>query len=315
MQVGRRGRTVRDVASELACDWHTVNDAVIRYGEALLDADTERVRPTSALGLDETLFGRFGVFHSQCWSTTIVDVQRGILLDLIEGRRADDACYWLAMCTRAWRDRIVYGTLDMSGPYRKVFDTMLPDAVQVIDPFHLVKHANQKLDECRRRVQNETLGHRGRKHDPLYRSRRLLTKGHERLDDKANAKLLSLLEAGDPHGEVRMTWHAKETIRGIYAIDDPNVAAAYLDELVDNMADPSMPIEVRSLAQTLRRWRAQILAWHEARITNAPTEAANNLIKRVKRVAFGFRVFRHYRIRALLYAGRPDWSRIATITP
>jgi transposase len=36
-----------------------------------------------------------------------------------------------------------------------------------------------------------------------------------------------------------------------------------------------------------------------------PTEAVNNLIKRIKRIAFGLTVFRHYRIRALLYAGRP----------
>lgn len=67
----------------------------------------------------------------------------------------------------------------MSGPYRKVFNDSLPDAVQVADPFHVVKHASSKLDECRRRVQNETMGHRGHKDDPLYRARRLLTKAHE----------------------------------------------------------------------------------------------------------------------------------------
>lgn len=41
----------------------------------------------------------------------------------------------------------------------------------------------------------------------------------------------------------------------------------------------------------------------------------NNLIKRVKRVAFGFSRFRNYRIRTLLYAGRPNWALLATITP
>lgn len=71
-----------------------------------------------------------------------------------------------------------------------------------------MKLANSKLDECRRRVQNEILGHRGRKDDPLYKSRRLLTKGHERLDEKGNEKLMGFLEAGDPKGEVRMCWHA-----------------------------------------------------------------------------------------------------------
>ena len=37
-------------------------------------------------------------------------------------------------------------------------------------------------------------------------------------------------------------------------------------------------------------------------------EAANNLIKRVKRVAFGFTRFRNCRVRVLLYAGRPNWA-------
>ena len=75
-----------------------------------------------------------------------------------------------------------------------------------------------------------------------------------------------------------------------------------------------MALEVRSLGRTLLRWKHQIAAWHESHVTNAPTEAANNLIKRVKRAAFGFRSFRHYRIRALLYAGKPNWDLLATVT-
>lgn len=50
-------------------------------------------------------------------------------------------------------------------------------------------------------------------------------------------------------------------------------------------------------------------------MSNGPTEAVNNLIKRVKRTAFGFRRFAHYRIRALLYAGRPNWTLLDRITP
>jgi transposase len=41
----------------------------------------------------------------------------------------------------------------------------------------------------------------------------------------------------------------------------------------------------------------------------------NNLIKRVKRAAFGFTSFRDYRIRSLLYAGKPNWDLLARITP
>ena len=69
------------------------------------------------------------------------------------------------------------------------------------------------------------------------RSRRQIIKGHERLDEAGDANLTSLLEAGDPHSEVRITWHARETIRSLCAIDDPDQAATFIDELVDNMAD------------------------------------------------------------------------------
>ncbi len=102
-----------------------------------------------------------------------------------------------------------FATLDLSGPYRKVFTVIVPDAVQVADPFHVVKLANTKLDECRRRVQNETMGHRGHKADPLYRCRRLLTKAKERLDDKGREKLMGLLKAGDPKGDVATEWKAR----------------------------------------------------------------------------------------------------------
>jgi transposase len=293
----------------LGCDWHTVNDAVVAYGEALLEADTNRVGTVEALGLDETLFVRLGRFRTQQWCSSIVDVggpgHPAKLIELIEGRTAAAVSAWLDAQPAQCRAAIRWVCWTCPAPIA-TFDDSLPDAIQVADPFHVLRHANSKLDECRRRVQNETLGHRGRKADPLYRSRRLLTSGHERLASNGETRLLSLLEAGDPHGEVRMTWHAKETVRRFYDIDDPDVAAAYLDELVGDMAEPAMPPEVRSLAGTLRRWRAQILAWHRAKVSNGPTEAFNNLIKRIKRVGFGFRRFRNYRVRALLYAGQTE---------
>ena len=186
---------------------------------------------------------------------------------------------------------------------------------QVADPFHVCKLANQKLDECRRRVQNETPGHRGRKADPLYRARRLLTKAHERLDERGDTKLRGLLDAGDPRSEVRTAWHAKEVVRSIYDLDDPDLAREFVTQLGPDLQDESCPPEVRSLGRTLRRWLDQLVAWHQARVTNGPTEAINNLIKRIKRIGFGFRRLRNYRIRALLYAGRPNWDLLDTVTP
>ena len=279
-----RGRPLKDIVGELGCGWHTVNSAVKRWGCALLAADTARISEVEALGLDETLMGRRGRFRTKAWGTSIVDVGRGQLLDL-------------------------------SGLYRAAFDTALPDARQVADPFHVVKLANEALDEVRRRVQNQTLGHRGHTHDPLYRGRKLLVSASENITAHGHTKLRGLLDAGDPYGEVRDAWHAKETLRAVYDIPCAKVGAATVAQLAADLQEPGMPEEINRLGRTIATWRTQISNWHAARVTNAPTEAANNLIKRVKRAAFGFTNFDNYRIRALLYAGKPDWTLLQTLTP
>jgi transposase len=313
-QVGRCGRTVAEVARELRCDWHTVNDSVVAFGEVLVD-DASRFSTVEALGLDEGLMVRRGPWRRTEFSTQIVDVEAGQLLDIVPGRRGAEPIAWLAGRGASWRREVRYATLDLSGPFRRVFDLMLPDAIQVADPFHVARLANSKLDECRRRVQNETLGHRGHKTDPLYRCRRLLTKAEERLSQDGKQKLMGLLRAGDPHGDVATMWHAKEAVRELYSHRDSDLALEWVTALGGNLQDPDYPIEARSLGRTLIRWRAEIAAWHVAQVTNGPTEGMNNLVKRVKRVAFGFTSFRNYRTRALLYAGRPDWSLLGTIVP
>ena len=94
LQVGRHGRAVSDVARDLGCGWHTVMDAVVVIGEQLVD-HPDRIGMVTALGLDETLFARIGRFHTQQWSTQIVDVRRGQLLDVVPGRTAEEPCRWL----------------------------------------------------------------------------------------------------------------------------------------------------------------------------------------------------------------------------
>src|SRR5215213_7878148 len=101
-QVGRWGRTVNEVAVELGCDWHTVNDTVLAFGTALVDDDPARIGTVSALGLDETLFVHRGRWRRRYWCTSIVDVRAGRLLDIVAGRRATETCAWLAARGQDW---------------------------------------------------------------------------------------------------------------------------------------------------------------------------------------------------------------------
>jgi transposase len=104
-------------------------------------------------------------------------------------------------------------------------------------------------------------------------------------------------------------------VRRIYDHHAPVFAVEFVQRLGHDLQDESCPVEVRSLGRTLIRWRDQIAAWHQVHVSQGPTEAANDLIKRIKRVAFGLRRFRNFRIRVLLYAGRPNWDVLPTIKP
>jgi len=312
VQVGG-GRTVSEVAGELDCDWHTVNDAVTTYGEALLAADRKRLNRTTAIGLDETSFTRLGSRGYRDYATTVADVENHQIIEILPSRNYTEVAAWIDKQPQAWKERIRFGALDMSATYAAVFSVVLPEAAQVVDPFHAVALANRCLDDVRRRVQAEQLGHRGRRDDPLYRARRVLLVGEERLGTEATQRLESLLTLGDPNAEVAIAYRIKERLRDFYRTSGGDDARRLLDELVRHCLKRAMPPEVQKLGRTLRRWFDKICNYHIAKVTNGPTEALNNLIKRIKRVGFGFRNFENYRIRALLYAGRPNWRVLGSI--
>ena len=94
VQVGG-GRTVSEVAAELACDWHTVNDAVTTYGEALLAADRKRLSKTTAIGLDETSFVKANVSSHTEYATTVADVENHQIIDILPTRNYTEVAGWL----------------------------------------------------------------------------------------------------------------------------------------------------------------------------------------------------------------------------
>jgi transposase len=173
----------------------------------------------------------------------------------------------------------------------------------VVDHFHAVRLANAAVDQVRRRTQQATLGHRGRKPDPLYRIRKLLLTAAEQLTQRGRVRLRAGLAFGDPGGEVAAAWQGKELLRAVYAAVGTAAARATLDRFY-RWADGVQVPELSRLARTVRAWEVEILAFHATDgCSNGPTEAVNLLIKKVKRVGHGFRNFSNYRLRLLLHCG------------
>ena len=173
----------------------------------------------------------------------------------------------------------------------------------VVDHFHAIKLANTVVDQVRRRTQQATVGHRGRKRDPLYRIRKLLLTAQEQLTSRGRARLRAGLAAGDPGGEVGAAWQGKELLRAVYRAVGMPAARAALDRFY-RWCDGVQVAELSRLARTVRAWEAEVLAFHTTDgCSNGPTEAMNLLIKKIKRVGHGFRNFTNYRLRLLLHCG------------
>ena len=208
-QVGQEARAVSKVAAELGVCWWTVMNAVIEHGTPLVD-DPDRIGSVRQLGIDETTYLSATRLHATIYATGLVDLEAKVLIDLVEGNAAADLRRWTAGADPHWLGGIEVVATDLAESFRAGLSPHLDHARRVADPFHVVRVGNRCLDKVRRRVQNETLGHRGRKHDPLYRIRKLLLAGGERLDERGSNRLLLGLRVGDPHDEVLGAWLAKE---------------------------------------------------------------------------------------------------------
>ncbi len=299
--VGQEGRSVASVARTFGVGWHTAWACVERHGKPLVD-DRRRLFGVRALGIDEHKMLAAGPKHRTIYATQLVDLDTGALLDVVQDRSAASVSTWLGARTRYFRDHVEVAAIDPHAGYFKALRASLPKTTVVVDVFHAVKLANAMVDDVRRRVQRETTGHRGRKDDPLWRTRRLLTRGWERLTDKQRARLEEALRSGDPYDEVGAAIAVKEQLRTIYDADtlaEAHEKLAFFYDLAKTAGTP----EVLRFARTVKRWEPQIMNYFTTQKTNARSEAQNLITEKLRRNAHGLRNFEHYRLRLLLHSG------------
>jgi transposase len=207
-RVGKDAHAVAPVARDLGVGWATIMRAVHEHGIPLVD-DAARLEGVVALGLDETSFLKATRLAPTQWVTGLVDLERGRLLDVVADRTRAAVDGWLHARPRAWLAQVATVALDPWRGYASALVTPLGHATVVVDHFHAIRLANTAVDQARRRTQQTTLGHRGRKHDPLYRIRKLLLTAAEQLTQQGRARLRAGLAAGDPTGEVAAAWQAR----------------------------------------------------------------------------------------------------------
>ena len=203
-QLRREHATIAGLARQLGTSWKTVWRA-IEPELVKLAADESRFDGVTTLGVDEHVWHHVDPRKRGPKELTVmVDLTRDSdgktrarLLDLVPGRSGKAYATWLGERGDAFRKNVRVAALDPFAGYKTAIDDKLEDATAVLDAFHVVKLGTAAVDEVRRRVQQDTLGHRGRKGDPLYGIQSILRAGAENLTDKQRARLAAAIEA-DP---------------------------------------------------------------------------------------------------------------------
>jgi len=279
--------TVARVAEGLGVAWDTANNAVLAEGKRLLINDPTRFEGVKVIGVDEHVWRH--TRRGAKYVTVIIDltpVRDGAgparLLDMVEGRSKAAFKTWLADHDDAFRD-----------------------AVEVMDPFHVVRLAGDALDRCRRRVQLAIHGHRGFRDDPLYKSRRTLHTGSDLLTDKQSDRLRALF-VDDAHVEVEATWGVYQRMIAAYRHEDRQRGRELMEKLITDLSArvPKVLTELATLGRTLKKRATDVLAYFERPGTsNGPTEALNGRLEHLRGSALGFRNLTNYIARSLLETG------------
>ncbi|AZZ55755.1 ISL3 family transposase [Rathayibacter iranicus] len=299
--------TVARVAAGLGVSWHTANEAVLTEGKRVLIDDPTRFEGVTTIGVDEHVWRH--TRRGDKYVTVIIDLTPirantgpARLLDMVEGRSKAVFKQWLADRPDTWRARVEVVAMDGFTGFKTATAEELPDAVPVMDPFHVIRLAGDALDRCRQRVQQQSTGHRGRSRDPLYSARRTLHTGADLLTDKQHARLKTVF-AVDEHVEVEATWGIYQRMIAAYRDPDRTAGKTAMQALIDSISSkvPRALKELVTLGRTMNARAADILAYFDRPGTsNGPTEAINGRLEHLRGTALGFRNLTNYIARSLL---------------
>ncbi|MDQ0240159.1 MULTISPECIES: ISL3 family transposase [Arthrobacter] len=302
----RSGRAVSETAAAFAVSWWMVRAALTEACVMTLP-DVDELSPRM-LGIDEHRFRSVRYFQDpesktwtryEPWMTTIVDLDTGQVLGVVDGRDHRGVGDWLFARPLAWRLGVQVVAIDPSAAFRKALRMWLPRTAVAVDHFHLVSLANQAVTEARQNLSQQVKGRRGRAVDKAWAHRMLLLRAGDTLTEKAAHRLSEVFAADDPTGTLQAVWQVKEQLRFLLrtgSLEDAATAKQELEDLVKAAARP----ETSRLYRTVCRWWKEIEVLIVTGATTGKVEANNTAIKQIKRTARGYRNPSNYKSIILL---------------
>jgi transposase len=240
------------------------------------------------LGIDE-IAHRKGKATYCC---VLTDLDKGIALDLLPSRSKEALLAHFKRLGPDFCAQIESVSFDMWPAYSAVSTHCFPQAIQVIDRFHVVKALNEVLDEIRRSLRRQ----------------------YPFLDAFKDIKwaLFKRQPTPDQHRQLAHAFGYSSLLKavsdlrhGFHHQFDVAPDAASLGLGLTNWLEQARSLNAAVLdpfIKTLTRWLTPIANYAHQRLTNAVTEGLNNVIRYMKRISYGLPNFEHLRLRVLAQA-------------
>ena len=274
--------TIQDVANLLGVNWNVIKD--------IHKMKLEKLYTNIPLGdLEYISVDEFAIKKGHTYMTVFTDIRLGRVIHAVEGRKIEDITPFLLKLKKE-APHLKAIAMDMSVPYIAAVEKVLPHIDIVFDHFHVNALMNKALDEIRKEQQVEM--NQAEKH-VLKGNRFLLLKNYGDLAPESKSRLNDVLEVNKPlfqahclKEQFRLFWEQKSLRHGFI----------FLNNWIDDARATGIK-KLQKLADTLDRHMMGLLNYFKHRITNAKAEGINNKIKTMKRLAYGFRDMKYFKLR------------------
>lgn len=280
-----RYMTIQDVSRHLGISWDVIKD--IQKADLKKRFSKPSFKSLKRLAIDE-----IAVAKGHKYLTVVMDLDTGAVIFVgdTKGHEALEPFWKMLGKNKANIEAVA---TDMGRAYLFAIKQNLPNALHVLDHFHVVKAFNDKLSALRRELYREAKDKLMK--DVLKGTRWLLLKNPENLDAK-NGEIERLEKAISLNKPLAVAYYMKEELRTFWQQENKDDAAQIIKEWIAKAEASGIGI-LKTFAKTLQIHQNSILAAYQQRISTGPLEGFNNKIKTMKRQAYGFRDMEFFKLR------------------
>jgi len=276
---------VKTVAKRYELSWSTVRDVDLRIlREKVARQSLEGLR---WIGVDEIAHAR-----GHKYLTVVTDLERRKVVRILEERKAKSLAAFFKELGKEGCARIECVVIDMWRPYRKAIRRHLKQALIIIDKFHVIAKVHEALDQVRK---DEQEGLPDEQRRQLKGSRWLILQTIQTTQTKGRLPALTdLLEANKT---LAKGYIMKEEFRAWYTLKPApkEKTEAFLQRVKSELRKWYRHVRESKLEpflkvlQTIKNWRGPILNHFLTGLSNGLSEGINNVIKTIKKRAYGYR--------------------------